>query len=120
MSTPLAITEQTFEAEVLQAEMPVLADFWAAWCGPCRLIAPIVEDLASEYEHVLKVVKIDVDENVTVAERYNVQSIPTLGIFRDGRLVKRLVGYLPKAELRRQIDAVLRTAPAAAVMEGRG
>lgn len=108
MNKLVHITEQNFEAEVLKAEQPVLADFWAAWCGPCRMIAPIVEDLANEYAGTLKVAKVDVDENPDLAERYNVQSIPTLAIFKGGQFVKRIVGYMPKAELKRQIEAVLK------------
>ncbi len=92
----------------LKADLPVLADFWAEWCAPCRMIAPVVEDLAREYEGRLKVAKVDVDENKQLAMRYGIMSIPTLGLFRDGKLVERIVGYMPKAELRRQIDAVLR------------
>lgn len=107
MSTPVRVTEQTFDAEVLRADLPVLADFWAAWCGPCRMIAPIVEDLAREYAGKLKVAKIDVDENPDLASRYGIMSIPTLGLFRGGELVKRIVGYVPKAELERQIEAAL-------------
>lgn len=105
MSTPVRVTEETFDAEVLRADLPVLADFWAAWCGPCRMIAPIVEDLARKYEGKLKVAKIDVDENPDLASRYGIMSIPTLGLFRGGELVKRIVGYMPKAELERQIEA---------------
>lgn len=108
MGKPLHVTEQNFAAEVLQADLPVLVDFWAAWCGPCRLIAPVVEDLAHEYEGVLKVGKVDVDENADLAARYTVQSIPTLALFRAGRLIARIVGYVPKAELKRQIEVALR------------
>jgi len=101
------VSEPEFDAAVLRSEVPVLVDFWAEWCGPCRMIAPIVEDFAGEYAGRLKVVKVDVDENNMVAMRYSVMSIPTLGIFKGGQLVERIVGYMPKAELRRRIDAVL-------------
>ncbi len=107
MSTPVHITEQTFEREVQNAALPVLADFWAAWCGPCRMIAPIVEELAREYEGRLKVAKIDVDENPDLASRYGIMSIPTLAVFKDGQVVSRIVGYTPKAELQRHIQAAL-------------
>jgi|SRR5579875_838948 thioredoxin 1 len=102
-----AVTEQTFEAQVLKSAIPVLVDFWAAWCGPCRMIAPIVEELASEYEGRLKVFKLDVDENGDIAARYSIMSIPTLGLFRGGELIERIVGYMPKEQLKKRIDAAL-------------
>ncbi len=108
MNTPVHITEQTFEREVLNAELPVLADFWAAWCAPCRMIAPIVEELARDYEGRLKVAKIDVDENPELANRYAVQSIPTLAVFKEGQVVSRIVGFAPKAELTRHIETALK------------
>jgi thioredoxin 1 len=104
---PEAVTEQTFDAEVLKSTTPVLVDFWATWCGPCRMIAPIVEELAGEYEGALKVRKLDVDENGGVAARYSIMSIPTLGIFRGGELIERIVGYMPKEQLKKRIDAAL-------------
>lgn len=107
MSKPVKVTEQSFNAEVLKSDLPVLADFWAAWCGPCLMIAPIVEDLAQEFEGRLKVAKVDVDENPDLAIRYNIMSIPTLGLFKGGELVKRIIGYMPKAELKRQIETAL-------------
>ncbi len=107
MSTPVHVTEKTFQTEVLDAALPVLADFWAAWCGPCRMIAPIVEELARDYEGRLKVAKIDVDENADLAARYGIMSIPTLAVFKDGQPVSRIVGYAPKAELQRHIETAL-------------
>ncbi len=107
MSKPVHVREQSFEAEVLRSHLPVLIDFWAAWCAPCRMIAPIVEDLASEYEGRLKVAKVDVDENPDLAARYGIKGIPTLLLFRNGKVVGQIVGYTPKAELKRQIDATL-------------
>lgn len=107
MSQPVHVTEQSFEREVLQAEIPVLVDFWAEWCAPCRMIAPIVEELAREYEGRLKVAKVDVDDNQTLAMKFNIMSIPTLGIFKRGQLVERIVGYMPRAELKRRVDAAL-------------
>ncbi len=108
MGKPVGVSDETFEAEVLQADLPVLADFWATWCAPCRRIAPILEDLAAEYEGRLKVAKVDVDANPTLADRYNVRSIPTLAVFKDGVLVERIVGYVPKEELKRQVNVALK------------
>jgi thioredoxin 1 len=107
MSNAIAVTEQTFEGEVLKSPIPVLVDFWATWCGPCKMIAPILEDLAGEYQGKLKVLKLDVDENGGVAAKYSVMSIPTLGIFSKGELIERIVGYMPKEQLKKRIDTAL-------------
>ena len=116
MSKPVQVNERIFDSEVLRSPLPVLADFWAAWCGPCRMIAPIVEELARDYEGRLNVAKIDVDENPNLASRYGIMSIPTLAVFKDGQLVNTIVGYVPKAELQERIEATLdaRTAHVAA------
>src|SRR2546427_8844927 len=103
------VTEQTFDSEVLKSPIPVLVDFWATWCGPCKMIAPIVEDLAGEYAGKLKVLKLDVDENGGTAAKFNVMSNPTLGIFSKGELIERIVGYMPKEQLKKRIDAALAT-----------
>ncbi len=107
MPNAVAVTEQSFDSEVLQSPVPVLVDFWAVWCGPCKMIAPIVEDLAGEYVGKLKVVKLDVDEHSGVAVKYSVMSIPTLGIFSKGEMIERIVGYMPKDQLKKRIDAAL-------------
>jgi thioredoxin 1 len=100
----VAVTDQNFESEVLQSNVPVLVDFWAAWCGPCRMVAPVVEEIASEYSGKLKVVKVDVDENQEISIRYNVQSIPTLMLFKNGAPVERLIGAYPKQSLLTKIQ----------------
>lgn len=96
MGNAVAVTDQNFDTEVLQSGVPVLVDFWAAWCGPCRAIAPAVEEIAKEYAGKLKVVKVDVDENGEIAARYAITSIPTLMVFKGGRMVERLLGAIPK------------------------
>lgn len=106
-SKPESVTEKTFDSDVLKSGTPVLVDFWATWCGPCKMIAPIVEELAGEYEGKLRVMKLDVDENSGVAAKYSIMSIPTLGVFRGGELVERIVGYMPKEALKKRIDAAL-------------
>jgi thioredoxin 1 len=107
MANAVAVTDQNFEAEVLRAPIPVLADFWAAWCGPCRAIAPAIEEIAAEYSGKLKVVKVDVDENPDVAMRYGVQSIPTVLLFKDGKAVERLIGAYPKQAMLSKIKGHL-------------
>lgn len=107
MAKPLAVTEETFEQEVVKSDLPVLVDFWAEWCGPCRLVAPIVEELAGEYAGRVKVTKVDVDDNQRLAMRYSIMSIPTLGVFKGGEMIERIVGYMPKGELKRRVDGAL-------------
>lgn len=93
------VTDQTFDAEVLSAKKPVLVDLWAEWCAPCKMLAPVLEDMAKELDDQLTVVKLDVDANPATAMRYGVQSIPTLLLFKNGQEVERLVGYMPKDRL---------------------
>jgi thioredoxin 1 len=100
----LHVSDDTFEKEVLQSSQPVLVDFYADWCGPCRAIAPIVEEIARELSDRLKVVKLDVDQNPQTAMQYGVQSIPTLIIFKNGKEVERLIGYMSKAKLMSKIE----------------
>jgi thioredoxin 1 len=99
MSKPIAVTDETFEAEVVQAELPVLTDFWAAWCAPCHMITPALEQIAAEYAGQLKIAKLDVDSNPRTAMQFGVMSIPTLILFKNGQAVERLVGAMPKRSL---------------------
>jgi thioredoxin 1 len=95
--------DANFEQEVLKSDIPVLVDFWAPWCGPCRMVAPVVEQLASQYAGKLKVVKINTDENQLVSSQYGIRSIPTLGIFKDGKVVDAVIGAQPKQALEAKI-----------------
>jgi thioredoxin 1 len=96
MAHPVAISDNSFTAEVLESQHPVLVDFWAEWCGPCKMIAPILETIADENADSLKIVKLDVDHNPNTSMKYGVQSIPTMILFKNGEPVERLVGYMPK------------------------
>ena len=107
MSKPTVVDGSNFDQVVLQSKTPVLVDFWAAWCGPCRMVAPIVEELAEEYEGKINFVKLDVDQNPKTASQYGIMSIPTLLIFKNGAPVSNIVGFRPKADLKRSLDAVL-------------
>jgi len=107
MSKPVEVNDSNFDQSVLKSKTPVLVDFWAAWCGPCRMVEPIVEELASEYEGKVTVARLNVDENPKTASQYGIMSIPTLLIFKDGAPVSNIIGFRPKAELQRNLDAVL-------------
>jgi thioredoxin 1 len=107
MSKPVHITDDTFEAEVLQADKPVVVDFWATWCGPCKMIAPILEEVASEMSEQVKVAKLDVDANNKTPGKYNIMSIPSLLFFKNGELVDQVVGAIPKAQLMARLEKVL-------------
>ncbi len=100
----ITITAQNFEAEVLHSELPVLLDFWAPWCGPCRMLAPIIEEIADEYAGRVKVGSVNVDEEQALAMRFNIASIPALIVIRDGKVVNSAVGYRPK----NQVEALLK------------
>ncbi len=107
MSKPIEIDDSNFDQMVLQAKAPVLVDLWAPWCAPCRMVAPVVEELASEYEGRVSFAKLNVDHNPRTASRYGIMSIPTLLIFKDGKPISNIVGFRPKAELKRSLDAAL-------------
>ncbi len=107
MSKPITVDDSNFDQLVLQAKTPVMVDFWAAWCGPCRMVAPVVEELAKEYEGKVSFAKVDVDQNPKTASKYGIMSIPTLLIFKKGEPVSNIVGFRPKAELKQSLDAAL-------------
>ncbi len=107
MSKPLDITDDSFDQEVLQADKPVVVDFWATWCGPCKMIAPILEEVALEYADKVKIVKLDVDSNNQTAGKYNIMSIPSILFFKNGEIVDQVVGAIPKAQLTARLDKIL-------------
>ena len=102
------LTEGNFKKEVLESDLPVLVDFWAPWCGPCRIIAPVIEELAREYHGKVKVGKVNIDENPAVATRYTIMSIPTVIFFKRGKVADQVVGALGKADLKRKIEESLK------------
>ena len=107
MTQPIDVTDATFETEVLKSEIPVLTDFWAPWCGPCRAIGPVVEELAAEYAERLKVSRVNVDDNPHTPGQYQVRGIPNLILFKDGKVQEQIVGAAPKAQLVQAIQHVL-------------
>ena len=103
MNNPIEVSDGNFNKEVLEADKPVLVDFWADWCGPCKMVAPVVEDIAQEYGEEVKVCKLNVDENQSTASRYGIMSIPTMILFEDGEIKEKIVGYVPKKKLLNKI-----------------
>jgi thioredoxin 1 len=107
MSEELTVTTATFEAEVVKSAIPVVADFWAEWCGPCRMIAPVLKELARDYKDRLKIAKINVDEEPDLASRYSIQSIPTLLFFKGGEMVRQQIGAVPRAVLEKIVKELV-------------
>lgn len=107
MAKPIEVTDKTFEDVVLKADLPTVVDFWAVWCGPCKLIAPVLEQLAEEQSGQLQVAKLDVDRNGVTTDQYDVRSIPTLILFKDGQPVERIVGFMPKERLLAKLEPFL-------------
>jgi thioredoxin 1 len=107
---PIEVTDSNFENEVLKAETPVLVDFWAEWCGPCKMIAPVVVEIAQDYQGKIKVAKLDVDSNSQTAMKYGIRSIPTLLVFKDGQVVDQIIGAVPKRHLIEKVEKHVVTA----------
>ena len=103
----LQLTDTSFDAEVVKADKPVLVDFWAPWCGPCRMLSPLVDELAKEYDGKVKVGKVNTDDNAQVATQFRISAIPTLLFFKGGKVIDQLVGVHPKTEIKKRLDALL-------------
>ena len=109
MAYPIDVNDVDFQSEVLSSDIPVLVDFWAEWCGPCKMVAPVVEKLANDYEGVVKFAKVDVDQNPGLSGKYGVRSIPTLLIFRGGSPIEQVVGAVSESALKEKLESVLYT-----------
>ncbi len=107
MTKPQDVSDNEWDAEVLSSDTPVLVDFWAPWCGPCKMVAPVVDELAEEYEGKVKFVKLNTDDNIETASKYGIRSIPTLMVFKGGEAVEQVVGFRPKSELKKSLDKAL-------------
>ena len=107
MAKPREVSDTTFDQEVLKSSKPVLVDFWAPWCGPCRMVAPVVEELAQEYDGKVEFVKLNTDDNPNTAVKYGIRSIPTLLVFKGGQPVGQINGFRPKSDLKQRLDAAL-------------
>lgn len=107
MSQPIHLTDSNFTDEIKNSDVPVVVDFWAAWCGPCRMIAPIIDELATEYDGKAKIAKVDVDNNQQVAMQYGIRSIPTILMFKGGEQVETIVGAVPKEQIQNKLNALM-------------
>lgn len=107
MIKPIEVTEENFEAEVINSKIPTIVDFWAVWCGPCKVIAPYLEEIASEYSGKVKIAKVDVDNNQAIATKYGIRSIPTVMFFKNGRMVDQVIGAYPKSHFEEKIGNLI-------------
>ncbi|MCH7483840.1 MAG: thioredoxin [Chloroflexi bacterium] len=107
MSKPQDVSDKEWDVEVLSSDTPVLVDFWAPWCGPCKMVAPVVDELAEEYDGKVKFVKLNTDDNIETASKYGIRSIPTLMVFKGGEIVEQVVGFRPKSELKKSLEKAL-------------
>jgi len=107
MSKPQNVSDSEWDVEVLSSDTPVLVDFWAPWCGPCRMVAPVVDELSEEYDGKVKFVKLNTDDNIETASKYGIRSIPTIMVFKGGEVVEQVVGFRPKSELKKSLEKAL-------------